>query len=39
MQPKRSEVVSAIALFLFLVTLIVAIVFVSIPPGGPPTLH
>ncbi len=39
MQPKRSEILSAAALVLFLVSLIVVIVAFAIPPEGAPTLH
>ena len=39
MQPKRSEIISAAALFLFLVSLIVVIVYVAIPPEGAPALQ
>jgi len=39
MQPKRSEILSAAALVLFLVSLIVVIVVFAIPPEGAPTLH
>jgi len=39
MQPKRSEILSAAALVLFLVSLIVAIVYLAIPPEGVATLH
>jgi hypothetical protein len=39
MHPKRSEFVSAAALVLFLVVLIVAIVYFAVPPTGAPTLQ
>jgi hypothetical protein len=39
MQPKRSEILSAAALVLFLVSLIVVIVYFAIPPEGAPTLQ
>lgn len=39
MEPTRSEILSAAALVLFLVSLIGIIVFFAIPPGGAPTLQ
>jgi hypothetical protein len=39
MQPKRSEVISAAALVLFLVGLIVVIVIGAVPPEGVQTLQ
>lgn len=39
MHPKRSELISAAALVVFLVTLIVVIVIGAVPPEGIPTLQ
>ena len=39
MHPKRSEILSAAALVVFMVALIVIIVVFAIPPSGAPTLQ
>jgi hypothetical protein len=35
----RFQILAAAVLVLVLVGLVVAIVYLTIPPGGPPTLH